>query len=35
MRKFLHIGCGPKHKDLTTRGFNTSEWEERKELKGF
>jgi hypothetical protein len=20
---FLHIGCGPKRKDKTTRGFNT------------
>ena len=25
---FLHVGCGPKHKDKTTRGFNTPEWAE-------
>jgi ubiquinone/menaquinone biosynthesis C-methylase UbiE len=25
---FLHIGCGPKHKDQTTRGFNTNDWTE-------
>jgi len=24
----LHVGCGAKHKDLTTRGFNTPEWHE-------
>lgn len=23
---FLHIGCGPKHKNQTTRGFNTDAW---------
>lgn len=23
---FLHIGCGPKHKDRTTRGFNSDDW---------
>lgn len=28
MKKFLHVGCGPKRKDMTTVGFNTSEWEE-------
>jgi len=28
MQTFLHIGCGPKHKDLTTSGFNTPEWTE-------
>ena len=28
MRKFLHVGCGPKRKDRTTRGFNTPEWTE-------
>ena len=28
MKNFLHIGCGPKHKDQTTRGFNTPEWTE-------
>lgn len=25
---FLHIGCGPKRKDRTTKGFNTPEWQE-------
>lgn len=25
---FLHIGCGPKRKDQTTRGFNTDAWTE-------
>jgi predicted SAM-dependent methyltransferase len=25
---FLHIGCGPKRKDRTTKGFNTSQWQE-------
>ena len=24
----LHVGCGPKRKDRTTRGFNTDEWHE-------
>ena len=28
MKTFLHVGCGPKHKDRTTRGFNTSNWKE-------
>jgi len=28
MPTFLHIGCGPKHKDQTTRGFNTDAWTE-------
>lgn len=28
MKTFLHIGCGPKYKDQTTRGFNTVEWQE-------
>lgn len=28
MKTFLHIGCGPKRKDKTTRGFNTDEWHE-------
>ena len=28
MKKFLHVGCGPKHKDQTTRGFNASAWTE-------
>jgi len=28
MPTFLHVGCGPKRKDRTTRGFNTPEWTE-------
>ena len=28
MKTFLHVGCGPKQKDRTTRGFNTSNWKE-------
>ena len=28
MQTFLHIGCGPKRKDQTTRGFNTDQWQE-------
>jgi predicted SAM-dependent methyltransferase len=28
MKTFLHVGCGPKHKDRTTRGFNRPEWRE-------
>lgn len=28
MKIFLHIGCGSKHKNQTTRGFNTPEWQE-------
>jgi ubiquinone/menaquinone biosynthesis C-methylase UbiE len=28
MKSFLHVGCGPKHKDQTTKGFNTDEWQE-------
>jgi len=28
MPTFLHIGCGPKRKDQTTRGFNTDAWTE-------
>jgi len=28
MPTFLHIGCGPKRKDQTTRGFNTPDWNE-------
>ena len=27
-KTFLHIGCGPKYKDKTTRGFNTDDWKE-------
>ena len=30
MKIFLHVGCGPKHKDQTTRGFNTPDWLERR-----
>lgn len=25
---FLHVGCGPKHKDQTTRGFARADWKE-------
>jgi ubiquinone/menaquinone biosynthesis C-methylase UbiE len=28
MKTFLHVGCGPKHKDQTTRAFNTPDWTE-------
>jgi ubiquinone/menaquinone biosynthesis C-methylase UbiE len=28
MKTFLHIGCGPKHKDQTTQGFNSLDWKE-------
>jgi len=28
MKSFLHVGCGPKRKDRTTKGFNTPEWHE-------
>lgn len=28
MKQLLHVGCGPKRKDQTTLGFNTSEWNE-------
>jgi len=28
MPTFLHVGCGPKYKDRTTRGFNTADWTE-------
>lgn len=28
MAKFLHVGCGNKRKNQTTRGFNTAAWEE-------
>jgi predicted SAM-dependent methyltransferase len=30
MKTFLHVGCGPKRKDRTTAGFNTSEWHEQR-----
>jgi hypothetical protein len=28
MPRFLHVGCGKKHKPQTTRGFNTPDWQE-------
>ena len=28
MKTLLHVGCGQKRKDQTTKGFNTSEWKE-------
>ena len=28
MKKFLHVGCGPKNKEQTTVVFNSDEWEE-------
>ena len=28
MKSFLHVGCGPKRKDRTTKGLNTPEWTE-------
>jgi hypothetical protein len=28
VKTLLHIGCGPKRKDRTTRGFNTPAWRE-------
>jgi len=27
-QRFIHVGCGMKKKAQTTRGFNTSEWDE-------
>lgn len=27
-KTFLHVGCGPKRKDQTTRGFNSPDWNE-------
>jgi predicted SAM-dependent methyltransferase len=30
MKIFLHVGCGPKHKDRTTAGFNTPDWQEQR-----
>lgn len=30
MRHFLHVGCGPKYKNQTTRGFNTNDWVEKR-----
>lgn len=28
MAKFLHVGCGPKRKDQTTKGFAGADWNE-------
>lgn len=28
MKKFLHVGCGPKRKDQAGRGFHGGEWSE-------
>ena len=28
MKTFLHVGCGPKHKNQTTSGFNVPDWQE-------
>lgn len=28
MKTFLHVGCGSKYKNQTTRGFNTQDWTE-------
>ncbi len=28
MKFFLHVGCGPKRKDQTTKAFNSSDWSE-------
>ena len=28
MKKFLHVGCGPKRKSSTTRGFDSIAWAE-------
>jgi predicted SAM-dependent methyltransferase len=30
MKSFLHVGCGPKRKDRTTKGFNTPDWTETR-----
>ena len=30
MQHFLHVGCGPKHKNQTTKGFNTAGWVEKR-----
>lgn len=30
MKQFLHVGCGPKRKDQTTRAFNTDAWQEQR-----
>lgn len=28
MKSFLHVGCGQKRKNQTTKGFNTDDWQE-------
>ena len=28
MKNFLHVGCGPKRKSSTTKGFDTNDWSE-------
>ena len=28
MKTFLHVGCDPKRKNQTTRGFNSDDWQE-------
>lgn len=30
MKTFLHVGCGPKQKNRTTKGFNTEQWLEKR-----
>ena len=30
MQTFLHVGCGPKYKNQTTRGFNQAHWLEKR-----
>lgn len=30
MKTFLHVGCGPKHKNQTTRSFDSPEWLEKR-----
>lgn len=30
MKTFLHVGCGPKRKNQTTRAFNSEEWAEKR-----
>jgi hypothetical protein len=30
MKIFLHVGCGPKHQNQTTAGFNSHEWLEKR-----
>jgi len=30
MQTFLHVGCGPKRKNQTTKGFNQPHWLEKR-----